>query len=125
MLAKEREHLGPTVERLLGAIGGTRGVEKGMTGAVVAVELVILAELLEHGFGAVHLVAVGVFIIIAEQTEQRSAHLLREINGRHRPLGIELLRVVDDDIAAPAIDRGIDAVERAGGEIGVASARTE
>src|SRR3954465_5277434 len=78
MLVKEREHFGPAVERLLGAIGRTRGVEKGMTGAVVAGEFVILAELLEHGFGPVHLIAVGVFVVVAEQTQQRRAHLLGE-----------------------------------------------
>ena len=96
-----------------------------MTGAVVTVELVILAEFLKHGLDAVHLVAVGVFIVIAEQTEQRGAHLVREIDRRHRALRIELLEVIDDDVAAPAIDCGVDAVERAGDEIGMASARTE
>src|SRR5262249_9199814 len=34
MLAEEGEHLVPTVERLLRAIGRTRGVEKGVAGAV-------------------------------------------------------------------------------------------
>src|SRR6476659_3717135 len=101
MLVEEREHFAPTVERLLGAIGRARGVEKGMTGAVVAVELVILAEFLERGLGAVHLVAVGVFIVIAEQTEQRGAHLGGEIDRRHWTLRIELLGVIDDDVAAP------------------------
>src|SRR2546429_5756406 len=117
MFAEERKHLVPAVERLLGAVGGTRGVEKSMAGAVVAVEFVILAELLEHGFGAVHLVAVGVFIVVAEQAEQRTAQLGRQIDGRDWPLGIELLGVIDDDVAAPAIDRRVDALERAGGEI--------
>src|SRR5215468_4613316 len=125
MFAEEGEHLVPTVGRLLRAIGRTRGVEKGVAGAVVAVELVSLAELLEHGLGAIDLVAVGIFVVVAEQAEQRAAQLCREIDGRDRALGVELLGVVDDDVAAPAVDRRVDAVERAGGEIGVAPARAE
>src|SRR6516164_5964469 len=105
MLAEEREHLVPTVERLLRAIGRPRSVEKGVAGAVVAVEFVSLAEFFEHGFGAVDLVAVGIFVVVAEQAEQRTAQLRREIDGRDRALGVELLGVVDDDVAAPAIHR--------------------
>jgi hypothetical protein len=125
MLVEEGEDLVPTVERLLGAVGGTRGVEKSVAGVVVTVEVVALAELLEHRFSTVHLVAVGVFIVVAEQAEQRTVQLGREIDRRDRPLGIELLGVVDDDVAAPAIDGRVDAVERAGGEIRVPPARAE
>ena len=59
MLVEEGKDLLPAVERLLRPIGRTRGVEETMAGAVVAVELVVLAELLEHRLGAVDLVAVG------------------------------------------------------------------
>jgi hypothetical protein len=93
-----------------------------MAGAVVAVELVRLAELLEHRFGAVDLVAVGILVVVAEQAEQRTAQLVGEVDGRDRTLGVELLGVVDDDVAAPAIDRGVDARQAAGDEIGVAAA---
>src|SRR6266550_4405665 len=61
--------------------------------AVVTVKLVGLAELLEHGFGAVHLVTVWILIVIAEQPEQRTAQLGGEIDGRDRPLGVELLGI--------------------------------
>src|SRR5262245_27598257 len=87
MPVEECKHLVPAVERLFGAVGGPRGVEKSVASAVVAVELVALAELFERSFGAVHLVAVGIFIIVAEQAEQRAAQLRREIDGRDRPLG--------------------------------------
>src|SRR5262245_11885489 len=96
-----------------------------MAGAVVAVKLVAFAELLEHGFGAVHLVTVWILIVIAEQPEQRTAQLGGEIDGRDRSFGVELLGIVDDDIAAPAVYCRVDAVERAGGEIGMSSARAE
>src|SRR5262245_27311746 len=125
MLVEERKHLVPAVERLLRAIGGASGVEKGMAGAVIAVELIGLAQLLEHGFGAVHLVTVGIFIIVAEQAEQRTAQFCRQIDRCDRPLGIELLGIVDDDIAAPAIHRRVDAVERAGCEISVSPSGAE
>ena len=53
MLMEEREDLVPAVERLLGAIGGARGVEKSVAGAVVAVKLVALAELPEQRFTSI------------------------------------------------------------------------
>src|SRR5260370_7459974 len=108
MFAEEGEYLVPTVERLLRAIGRPRGVEEGVAGAVVAVEFVSLAELLEHGFGAVHLVAVGVFVVVAEQAEQRTAQLRREIDGRDRPLRVELLRLLDDSVPPPPTPRTPD-----------------
>src|SRR5262249_62044606 len=116
MLAEEGEDFVPAVERLLWAVGGAGGVEKSVAGTVVTVELIVLAEFLEHGFGAVYLIAVGVLVVVAEQAEQRTQQLGRQVDGRDRPLGIELLRVVDDDVAAPAVDRRVDAVERASGE---------
>src|SRR5262245_8188214 len=96
-----------------------------MAGTVVAVKLVVFAELLEHGFGAVHLVTVWILIIIAEQAEQRTAQLGSEMDGRDGSLGVELLGIVHDDIAAPAIHGRIDPVERAGGKIGMSPARAE
>src|SRR5262245_41723968 len=113
MIVEEREHLVPAVECLLSSISRACGVEEGVAGPIVAVELIGLAKLLEYGLGAVHLVAIGVFIIIAEQAEQWATQLCREIDRCDRPLGIELLGVVDDDIAAPAIHGRVDAVERA------------
>src|SRR6516162_11511649 len=91
MPVEECKHLVPAVERLFGAVGGPRGVEKSVAGSVVAVELVVLAEFFEHGFGAVDLVAIGIFVVVAEQAEQRTAQLRREIDGRDRALGVELL----------------------------------
>ena len=50
MLAEEGEHLAPAVHRLLGTVERTVPVEEAVAGAVVAVELVALAEPLELGF---------------------------------------------------------------------------
>ena len=41
-------------------------------------------------------------VVVAEQAEQRAAQLRRQIDGRDRALGVELLGVVDDDVAAGA-----------------------
>src|SRR6266849_1883557 len=83
MLVEEYEHLVPTVERLLRPIRDTRGVEECVAGAVVAVELVALAKLPEHRLGAIDLVAVGIFIIVAEQAAKRTAQLLGQVDRRH------------------------------------------
>ena len=96
-----------------------------MAGAVVAVEFVILAEPLEHRLGAVDLIGGRILVVVAENAEQRTGHFLGEIDRRDRALAVEILRIVDDDVAAPAIDGGIDARQRAGGEIGVAAAGAE
>src|SRR5712672_3205499 len=103
MLAQEDKDLFPPVCRLLGAIGGAAGIEKSVSGAVVAVEFVGLSEPFQRRLGAVHLVGIGILIVVAEQAEQRWAQLVGQIDRRHRPLGIELGFVVDDDIAAPAV----------------------
>src|SRR5229473_8707417 len=87
LLVKKCKDLAPAVERLLRPISRTHGVEEGVAGTVVAVKLVRLAELLEQRLGAVDLVAIGVFVVVAEQAEQRAAQLFREIDGRNRPLG--------------------------------------
>jgi len=68
MLAQKGKDLGPAVGRLFGAITCAHGVEEGVAGAVIAVELTGFAEALEHGLGAIDLILVGVLVVIAEQT---------------------------------------------------------
>src|SRR5207248_3185285 len=71
MLLQERPHLLPAVERLLDAVGRPVVIEEAVAGAVVAVELVILAGLLELGLVLVHLLRGRRTVLIAEQAEQR------------------------------------------------------
>src|ERR1700730_8860155 len=96
-----------------------------MSSAVVAVEFVVLAEFLEHRFGAVHLIGGRVVIIVAENSQQRTAHFFSQIDRRNRALAVQVLGIVDNDITAPAIDRGIDTRERAGSEIGMPATGAE
>src|SRR5215510_13014098 len=108
MLLQERKDLAPSIGGLLGPIGGARGVEEGVAGAVVAVELVGLAELLQHRLRAIDLIRGGVLVDVAEYAEKRAAQLLGEVDRRDRTFGVELRLVVDNDVAAPAIDDGVE-----------------
>ena len=127
MLAIERENLFPAVRCGLRAIGGAaRVIEEGVAGAVVAMELVILACFLELRLGAVDLIAAWVLVVVAEQAEQRRSHLAGELDRRDRALGVELLGIVDHHVAAPAVDRGVDPVgQQARGQIDMAAAGAE
>src|SRR5947209_8357125 len=84
MLVEEGKDLVPAIERLLGAIGRTRRVEEGVASTVVAVKRISLAEFLEHGLGAIDLIAIGILVVVAEQAEQRTAQILGEVDGRDR-----------------------------------------
>src|SRR5262252_11009302 len=101
MLAQKDEYLRPAIGRLLGPEGGPLGVEEGVTGVGVTMELVSLAETPQHRLGAVDLVGSRVLVVVAKQAEQRSAQVSGEVDGCHRVFGIELALVVDDHIAAP------------------------
>src|SRR3977135_2940271 len=88
---EEGEHLAPASHRLLGPVERPVPIEEAMAGAVVAVELVRLAVLLELGLGLVHLLRARRAILVAEQAEQRAAEVLRYVDRRDGRLGIELL----------------------------------
>ena len=51
--------------------------------------------------------------------------IVGEIDRRHRPFGIEELRIVDDHVAAPAIDQRVEFRGAAGGEKSVPPAGAE
>src|SRR5258708_1096167 len=91
MLAEEGEYLAPAIHRLLGPIERPVPIEKAVTGAVVAMERVILAVLLELGLVLVHLLRARCAILVAEQAEQRAAEVLRHVDRRDGRLCIELL----------------------------------
>src|SRR3954469_25266021 len=107
VLAEEGEHLAPAVHRLLDPVERPVPVEEAMAGAVVAVELVILAVLLELGLVLVDLLGAGRPVFVAEQAEQRALEILGHVDRRYRRLGIELL-LAHHHPAAPQVDAGID-----------------
>jgi hypothetical protein len=96
-------------------------LKKGVASAVIAMKLISLAKTLEHRLGAVDLICVGVLVVVAKQPKDRTAKTLAEIDGSHRPLGVELTLVVDDHVATPAVDDGVDRRESTGTKIGVAT----
>src|SRR5258708_38524683 len=92
IFAEERPYLVPAIHCLFGPIERPVPIEEAMTGAVVAVELIILAVLLEFGLVLVHLLGAWRAILVAEQAEQRAAEVLRHVDRRDRRLGVELFR---------------------------------
>src|SRR5205823_2852657 len=122
---QEHKDLVPAIGRLLGPVGGAGGIEEGMAAAVVAVEFVVLAELLEYLLGAVGVLAVGVLVVVAKDAKDRTRHLLGKIDRRDRLAGIEHLLVIDDDVAAPAVHQRVDAGHAAGDQISVPPAGAE
>jgi hypothetical protein len=86
-----------------------------VAGAVVAVELVILAVLLQFRLGLVDVLRGRVGVFIAEQAQQRAIDPFGQID-RCNGLGLGQSRlVVDDDIAAPAIDCSLDQMRQFAG----------
>src|SRR5215831_9375818 len=121
VLAEEGVHLAPAIHALLDAVERPVPIEEAVAGPVVAVELVVLAELLELGFVLVHLLGAGRAVVVAEQAEQRALEVLGHVDRRHRRLGVELL-LAHDHAAAPQVDAGIDVLLLAGIDEGVAAA---
>src|SRR3954454_15653584 len=88
MLAEEGPYLVPAIHRLLGPIQRPVPIEEAVTGTVVAVELVILAVLLQLGLVLVDLLRARRAIVVAEDAEQRAGEVLRHIDRRNGRLGI-------------------------------------
>src|SRR4026207_650253 len=91
MLAEEGEQLAPAIHRLLGPVDRPVPIEEAVAGAVVAVELVGLAVLLELGLMLIRLLGARRAVVIAEQADQRAAEILGHLDRRDRRVGIELL----------------------------------
>src|SRR5688572_33046805 len=107
MLAVERPDLAPGIHTLLGPIERPVPVEEAVSGAVVAVELIILAVLLQLGLVLVYLLRARRAIVVAEDAEQRAGEVLRHVDRRDGLLGIELL-LAHHHAAAPLLYAGID-----------------
>src|SRR2546428_6177020 len=91
MLAEEGEHLAPAIHCLLRPVEWPVPIEDAVAGAVVAVELVHLAVLLELGLVLVHLLGARRAVVVAEYADQRVAEVLRHLDRRDGRFGIEFL----------------------------------
>src|SRR5947209_3738844 len=93
MPAEEIENLAPAVHGLLGTVERAVPVEEAVAGAIVAVELVALALLLQLGLMLVHLLGAWRAVVVAENAEQGAGEVFGELDRRDGRLGVELLPV--------------------------------
>src|SRR5262247_4188237 len=123
VLIEPSEDFLPAVEggvlAVLGAIDGKEGV----TGVLVHVELVRLPELLERRLRRLDVVRRGARVLDAEEAEQRTREVPGELDGGDRLARRQLLRL-GHHTATVAVDRRVDALQRAGRQVGLAPART-
>ena len=90
--------------------------EEGVAGTVIAMEFIDLAIALQRRFGLVDLLDIGVRVLVAEQSHDRAFDAFGQINRRDQ-LFRGQVRLVDHDIAAPAIDCRLDAGAEPAGAI--------
>src|SRR6185437_13760081 len=123
VLSKEGVDLGPAIHRLFDAIHRRPvPIEEAVAGAVVAVEFIVFAVLLELGFVLVHLLRARRAIVVAEEAEQRAGEVLRHVDWRDRLFLVEV-RLGHHHVAAPLLDAGIDVLALAGVDESVPAAR--
>src|SRR6185312_4063329 len=120
VLPAERPHLLPAVDRLLDPVGRAVVIEEAVAGPVIAVELVVLARLLQLGLVLVDLLRGRGAVLVAEQAEERARQPRGQGVRRDRLL---LGQLVLHHPAAPQLDRAVDALLPAGEEEGLAPAR--
>src|SRR3954468_23103243 len=82
MLAEEGEHPAPAIHRGFGPIERPVPIPDAMAGAVVAMKLIALAVLLQRGLMLVYLLGARRAVVIAEDTDQRAAQVLRHVDRR-------------------------------------------
>src|SRR5579871_2469107 len=121
MLAVEREQFCPGVHTLVDAIGRPVPVEEAVAGAVITMELVVLAEPLQLGLVLVDLLRAWRAVFVAEDADQRTRQIPGHVDRRYWRLGVELF-LAHDDTAAPQIGAGVDVFLLAGIDVGVAAA---
>src|SRR5437016_10294258 len=118
----EGEELLPAVHGLLLPVGRAVVVEEAVARAVVAMELVLLAVLLELRLVLIDLLGRRRLVLVAEEPEDRGREVLGVLDGRHGLVRGQL-RLGHDDAAAPALDDCVEALQLAAGEESLPPAR--
>ncbi len=90
--------------------------EEGVPGIVVGMEFVGLSPLLEFRLGLRHMLGRGTLILPPEQSQQGTAQVLRVVERVHGLARGKPLRT-RPYTAAVAVDRGVDPLERARGQV--------
>src|SRR5215471_14014494 len=122
MLAEEGEHLAPAVHGRFGPVKRPVPIPDAVAGAVVAVEFATLAVLLELSLVLVHLLGARRAVIVAEDTDERTAEVLGHVDRRDRRLGVELV-LAHHHAAAPELGAGVDVLFLAGIDEGMPATR--
>src|SRR5215207_3044367 len=108
VLLHKRPHLLPAVERLLDAVSRPVVIEEAVAGAVIAVELIVLAVFLQLGLVLADLLRGRGAVLVAEQPEQRAGQLLRVLDRRDRLFRVQFL-LAHHDAPAPQLAGRVNA----------------
>src|SRR5436309_11496647 len=115
ILVQERKDLLPAVRRLLLPVGRAVVIEEAVARAGVAMELEVLAVLLQLRLVLVDLLGRGRLVIVAEEPEDRTREVLGEVDGRRRLVRRQLF-LRHDYATAPALDDRVEALQLAAGQ---------
>src|SRR5690348_17238703 len=96
-----------------------------MSGTVVAVELVLLAGLLQRGLDLIHLLRRWKLVVVAKDAQQRDSHLRRQVNWGNRMGLTGWPAWTRRDGAAPAVNCCVDGLHLAGRQIRQTPARAK
>src|SRR5690606_17579624 len=113
VLFEEGPDLLPAVEGLFDPVHRSVVIEEAVARAVIAVELIILAVLLQLFLVLVDLLRARRPVLVAEQPEQRAGKVLRQLDPRHRQL-LGQLFLAHHHATAPDIGDGVAALRLAG-----------
>src|SRR5438067_13880964 len=105
MLLKEVQYFAPAVHRLLLAVERSVVIEEAVAGAIVAMELVVLAVLLELGLMHVHVGRGRPLVIVAEETQEWRLEIFGQIDRRDALLGRQRFLRRNDATAPQVGDR--------------------
>src|SRR4029453_3637501 len=114
ILVQERKDLLPAVHRLLLPVGRAVVIEEAVARAGVAMELEVLAVLLQLRLVLVDLLGRRRLGLRAQEPEERGREVLGEVDGRRRLVRGQLL-LRHDHAAAPALDDRVEPLPLAAG----------
>src|SRR5215470_11088293 len=107
MLTEEGKHLAPAIHGGFGPVQWPVPVPDAVAGAVVAVELVRLAVLLQFRLVLVHLLGARRAVVVAEDADERAGEVPGQVDRRDRRLVVELL-FAHHHAATPQFRAGVD-----------------
>ena len=123
MLAEEAQHLFPAVHGSLDIVAGTVYGEEAVSRAVIAVELIVLAVLLEGLLRLVHVGGRWAGVVVSEQAQQRQFSPSVKSTGQAGIAGVSWS--LPGSRRRPAVHRRVHALKGAGAQVGLPPAGAE